>query len=1131
MQKRLLVSIAPLLACLLTAVAASSAVLAKGTVPPLQSPAAQSGKPVLSRDTSLNVFQRERIEAFLAGVTAPFDTLRVLALQVQFADSVMGGQPGSERSAVRDSTWFANELRHLADYYRGASRGRTEIVWTLEGRLYDLPEGMRYYGDDDNEEIRVVEMAQTAIDSADADVDFSRYHTIFFIHPGAGQETDIAGDSPEHLWSSFYDLTDIRTALEDEVPGLETGDSLNGEPYYVDNFCVVPEDGSQDFATIATLGIWAFEAGSRLGLLPMFDATPPGFSDSQGAGNFCLMSHGLWIGPLRDDQSEWAGLVPSFPCAFNRLIGGWIDPVTIGTEAEAVALADLNTRSEDDTVCVKIPITENEYYLVVNRVHDTNFDSLFTFGDVDSNLVPDNPDTLDGAEFDFFLTQLTNPEESRFDDRYGFVVSLRHTGSGIYVWHIDENVIRQNLAAGHLPNDFVDRKGIDLEEADGVQDLDGPGFSGFAFGNHFDSFRAGDGNATSFGPSTKPNSASNSGAATGVLIDNVSVIGSRMTFDISREIEFDEVRTRWTAGGETQPPTSADIDGDGTLEIVVLADTGLVYVFNGDGTEYDDADADPTTIEPYIVVPDAVWAGPPALGNVNANALDEEIIAAARDGRLFAWRGDGTEVVDGDGDPMTDGVLYEGRPLAAPPALIASQGIGRQGEFDVIVVESANDSLHVSFVNTVDGARYFPGDPFDSLWPLSVRGHFAAPVALARTRIGETEGQTGVVLAWVDTARVRAGTSFTPAIWTGGVALVNQPPAQGWSYEWQYSRAIPPAGAVLSAPAAGDLDADDYDEVVLTVPTGQLFVFDDGVGTNEPSVTWLRAEDPSGPALGDIDLDGTLEIALWDRENMYLKSRNGSDVANWPIPIVPESAGEQPPSEIVRGLESPVMGDLDGDGGTEVSYTLQDGTVHAFERDGAPMAGFPRAGAAGAKATPSVSALGADAAGELSMVTVGFVETIGYFDAVVDTTNTTPAMTLLIQSLPGSDAGDRLFWPAFQAGGHRQGLVTEGVPLQSVSNAVRTETFMIYPNPVPGGLVHARVTLNESANVIVEIYDLEGERAFKQEYAANPGGLINTPFDETIDVSRLKSGVYFLRLQISSAASTDALVKPFAIRR
>jgi hypothetical protein len=79
--------------------------------------------------------------------------------------------------------------------------------------------------------------------------------------------------------------------------------------------------------------------------------------------------------------------------------------------------------------------------------------------------------------------------------------------------------------------------------------------------------------------------------------------------------------------------------------------------------------------------------------------------------------------------------------------------------------------------------------------------------------------------------------------------------------------------------------------------------------------------------------------------------------------------------------------------------------------------------------------------------------------------------------------------------------------------------------------VHARVTLNASARVVVEIYNLEGERAFGSEFAANPAGLIDTPFDQAIDVSALKSGVYFLRMEIESDGGNEKLVKPFAIRR
>ncbi|HEU4929494.1 MAG TPA: hypothetical protein VFU38_06655, partial [Candidatus Krumholzibacteria bacterium] len=302
---------------------------------------------------------RARLAALSRHMTAVGDdTLRVIAIQVQFTDSLMTGE--------RDSTWFANELTHTEQYFRGASRGRFQLAWTLEGTLYTLPKAMGYYGADSREEERVVELAQSVIDLADDDIDFSQYEHVFIIHAGAGQETDINADSPNQIWSSFYDRGDIREAQDDEEsPGLPTDDALGGDPFFVDNFTVVPSRASQDFATVGTLGIWAFEVGSRIGLVPLFDSTPSGAPDSQGVGNFCLMAYGIF---------NVNGFVPAFPCAFNRMLAGWLDPVVVEADdtPALVRLTDVNTGAESDTLCVKIPITDSEYFLVTNRVHDSN---------------------------------------------------------------------------------------------------------------------------------------------------------------------------------------------------------------------------------------------------------------------------------------------------------------------------------------------------------------------------------------------------------------------------------------------------------------------------------------------------------------------------------------------------------------------------------------------------------------------------------------------------------------------------------------------------------------------------------------------------------------------------------------
>ncbi len=249
-----------------------------------------------------------------------------------------------------------------------------------------------------------------------------------------------------------------------------------------------------------------------------------------------------------------------------------------------------------DTACIKIPITESEYYLVVNRVHDTNFDSLFTFGDIDSNFFPDNTDSLSGAEFDFFVTVLTDPFFVKPDPAWGGVTRIYFdTGTGMYIWHVDENVIRQMAATGHLPNDFVSQKGVDLEEADGVQDLDGLG-DPVLLRESLRQLPAGEQHRLRARHQAGHRRELRS--LHGVTVDEISQTGRVMTCRISFAPPYEETRTRWAAGGSYQPPSLVDLDDAGGLEIVVFADTSDVYAFDADGREFVDSDGNPETIGP-----------------------------------------------------------------------------------------------------------------------------------------------------------------------------------------------------------------------------------------------------------------------------------------------------------------------------------------------------------------------------------------------------------------------------------------------------------------------------------------------------------------------------------------------------
>ena len=1081
---------------------------------------------------SLNDYQRDRLRRFLAGTVATVDTLRLIGIQVQFSDSLMGGQPGSVREELRDSLFFANELKHVHQYYDGASRGRLVIGWDVTGKIYNLPKGMGYYGDDEMQDDRAIEMMQSVIDSSNDDIDFSLYDAVMLIHAGAGQETDVLDNSRDQLWSSFYSREDINAAFPDStVHGLITNDSVNGEPYFLDNFMLVPESASQDGFTIGSLGIWTFEVASRLGLLPLFDSTPPGRPDSQGVGNFDLMSAGLWNGPVTPDLQVWPGFVPGFPCVFNRFLAGWVDPLLV-EEDGSYQLRDFNSPSPGDTACIRIPITESEYFLVVNRVHDTNFDSLFTFSDFDSNFFPDNTDSLGGAEFDFFLTLYTNPFVMGFDPYYGDVpIPFIDTGTGMYVWHVDENVIRQAITTGYLPNDFVSRKGVDLEEADGVQDLDGRS-EPFSSGSHFDSFR--ETNNTTFGPDTQPRTFANSGARTGITITDISETGRVMTCTISFAAPYVESKMRWLAPGTYQPPSGVDLYGSDGLEIVVFADTADVYAFFWDGTGlgFVEVDGNPETIDPYISAPGARWVGPPAFGDIDGDG-DDEIIASDARGAVYAWNGDGSEVVDGDGDAATTGVLYAGSPLAAPPMLIDVDG---DDVNEIVIIERINDSLYVSFLNGEGEENRASGSDFHYVWPAQVQAQSCSPPAFGA--LGGPESDTeGVALAWADTIDGVAGFTYFPLLFRG--SSVERVP---YSASWTLGVPLPTSFPAASSIAVGDLDGNGFDEAVFTLPDGRLVIYNwkgggpDGTVQASPAAAStplefieLLSAHASAPALGDVDDNGTLEIALWDDEQYYLYTNNGRLYTNWPRPLRPTTLGDFPPLSFDVALTSPMIGEFNGNGPVEIFYPRADGGLHAFDASGNPVPNFPRALPSGIGATPTIVDLSGN--GELNLVTLGATSSIAAVDAVSDKLVTTDVMVLSCQSLPGASATDPLFWTAYQQDLGRRGRLTETRPPEAASDPVEPGSFKIYPNPVKGGEVHARIVLNERATIRMEIFNLEGERAVEDQKDGNPTGAVRTPFDEILDVGHLKSGIYVLRMIVKTDSGSDSFVKTFAILR
>jgi fibronectin type 3 domain-containing protein len=148
----------------------------------------------------------------------------------------------------------------------------------------------------------------------------------------------------------------------------------------------------------------------------------------------------------------------------------------------------------------------------------------------------------------------------------------------------------------------------------------------------------------------------------------------------------------------------------------------------------------------------------------------------------------------------------------------------------------------------------------------------------------------------------------------------------GWSQELSSNGSL--------SPAAGDVNGDGYDEVVIGVGssssgtgTGGVEVFGPD-GRREPG--WpkdVSRNMMSSPALGDLDGDGIQDIVICSDLGVHAYR---SAAAGWFAPCA--TAGNE-----FWSLATPVIADLEGDGLPEVLTISSDGQVYAWRNNGLPV--------------------------------------------------------------------------------------------------------------------------------------------------------------------------------------------------
>jgi len=141
-----------------------------------------------------------------------------------------------------------------------------------------------------------------------------------------------------------------------------------------------------------------------------------------------------------------------------------------------------------------------------------------------------------------------------------------------------------------------------------------------------------------------------------------------------------------------------------------------------------------------------------------------------------------------------------------------------------------------------------------------------------------------------------------------------------------------PAGHVYSSPAVGDIDGDGFLDIAVTTENNQVFLFHHNgtIFPGWPIVLGSGSSISGNPAFADVDHDGQLEVFA----ETYYGSVGIYKVTGQPLPGWPQEVGWLP--------RSPAFGDLDEDGRLEIALGTQAGVLYVFHDDGTQLQGWPQ---------------------------------------------------------------------------------------------------------------------------------------------------------------------------------------------
>ena len=995
---------------------------------------------------------------------------KIIVILIEFQEDETSRTSGTGKFRT-EATW-PDSVPHDIDYFRRMLE-HLEAYWiTVSSHLY-LPEfqllsdaypgapesivldrKMAHYGSGDDTD-GSARLALDAVNDADPFCNFADYDAVLFIHAGCGEEADLNGDSPDDIWSTYLAECDIDKLLGTSG-GLPTSDGVS-----IIHAAVVPEtenwDGAEgDYSSIfAPLGVYAHEFAHYLGLVDLYDTTPAGYPDSWGIGYWGIMGLGAW---------NANGFSPPHPCAWSKARLDWVDVISVAKPGSDILLPFVEDPAEPGgkPVVIKIPLAGGEYFLIENRLQDEDENGRFTY-------FSSSPD--DTASLDFFDP---DAEDSMMDAEFDFFLPGEGDGSGLLIWHIDESIVAmfEDPCINSVNGDPL-LKGVDLEEAGGIQDLDViPGNPG----SRSDSWKS-DNHDAHFSDGSHPSTKANSGGRSHAAVDSIGPASVEAPFSISWQLREEgwpqKLKGEMSPGGVN----ISDLDGDGAEEILVSARSGEVYALGADGIPFFETS--------LFQVVDGGISGPPAAGNLDGEG-GEDIVAASPDGHIYAWMA--VEGEDGLALPL-DGWPFEGTgAFLAPPVILEIDGNLNIVACSSVLGGSGYEESHVYLLAHTESAE---GGEISTDWETVLEGGIWHKPALL-------------------------GSEFVIAATDEGVlyALDVETGEQVWQVDG--------LGWIRASPLIVDIDRDGTEEAAVIEDSGLFHLFRED-GTEPPG--WpcmLEGFASASPGISDQDNDGypELVVAMSEPARLIRIEHYGGSGVNQPPLTLPGSE-----SSLDLIFSSPLSAEVESGEGDAVIVCSGDGLIYAFDPAGEDLTGFPLLGEDAIYSTPVVADLDDDDVLEIVAV---------YADLAAGDGD--DSLTIEVWE-PESIGAGRVLWSRFGGDDGLTSFFDAGLLVNPSENQegklFEPDSVFCAPNPAgnEGTSIYYNL-LRDATQVDLHIFTFDGRNVFHM-HSTDPSHISGGGFSRiTWSPGNSASGIYIARLKVSDGKRADeAILKIALVRR